>query len=252
MDGVNKMTDIVDVVIVGAGPVGASLALALAKITNLRITLLEAQAVQQHLAKKDRRTVALSYGSRNIFSSLGIWQNFAEIAMPIEHVHISNQGHFGFTRIHANDYLLPALGYVVSYQQLTQVLWQQLMKQKQIQWLAPAKVADIAVTTDKVTVTVSADSKEEKKIIHGKWLIAADGGLSPIRQILATDTQVLDYQQSALVGTVKVRVKDAIIAFDQAMENAMPTLEVKSRRIGGATYQVPIEIPPDRRASIRP
>ncbi|MCB1071623.1 MAG: 30S ribosomal protein S7 [Chlamydiales bacterium] len=48
----------------------------------------------------------------------------------------------------------------------------------------------------------------------------------------------------------KVRAEDTIIAFDQAMENAMPTLEVKSRRIGGATYQVPIEIPPDRRASM--
>ena len=48
----------------------------------------------------------------------------------------------------------------------------------------------------------------------------------------------------------KVGAESAIVAFDQAMENAMPTLEVKSRRIGGATYQVPIEIPPERRASM--
>lgn len=48
----------------------------------------------------------------------------------------------------------------------------------------------------------------------------------------------------------KVNAEDTIIAFDQAMDNAMPTLEVKSRRIGGATYQVPIEIPPERRASM--
>ncbi len=39
-------------------------------------------------------------------------------------------------------------------------------------------------------------------------------------------------------------------AFEQALENAKPSLEVKSRRIGGATYQVPIEIPPDRRTSL--
>ncbi|CCB88205.1 30S ribosomal protein S7 [Simkania negevensis] len=48
----------------------------------------------------------------------------------------------------------------------------------------------------------------------------------------------------------KVNADDPIIAFEQAMENAMPTLEVKSRRIGGATYQVPIEIAPDRRQSM--
>jgi small subunit ribosomal protein S7 len=38
--------------------------------------------------------------------------------------------------------------------------------------------------------------------------------------------------------------------FEQALENAKPSLEVKSRRIGGATYQVPIEIPADRRTSL--
>ncbi len=48
----------------------------------------------------------------------------------------------------------------------------------------------------------------------------------------------------------RVKAEDAIVAFEQALENAKPALEVKSRRIGGATYQVPIEIPPDRRASM--
>ena len=38
--------------------------------------------------------------------------------------------------------------------------------------------------------------------------------------------------------------------FEQALENAKPALEVKSRRIGGATYQVPIEIPANRRISM--
>lgn len=50
--------------------------------------------------------------------------------------------------------------------------------------------------------------------------------------------------------TKKVNAEDPVHAFDQAMDNAMPTLEVKSRRIGGATYQVPIEIPSERRASM--
>src|SRR3990167_7283111 len=48
----------------------------------------------------------------------------------------------------------------------------------------------------------------------------------------------------------KINAKDPLEAFEQAMENAMPTLEVKSRRIGGATYQVPMEIAPERRASM--
>lgn len=48
----------------------------------------------------------------------------------------------------------------------------------------------------------------------------------------------------------KVGAENPIVAFDQALENAKPSLEVKSRRIGGATYQVPVEIPADRRMSM--
>lgn len=48
----------------------------------------------------------------------------------------------------------------------------------------------------------------------------------------------------------KVNVENPLEAFEQALENAKPILEVKSRRIGGATYQVPIEIAPDRRAAL--
>jgi len=48
----------------------------------------------------------------------------------------------------------------------------------------------------------------------------------------------------------KVKSEDPLAAFEQALENAKPTLEVKSRRIGGATYQVPVEIPADRRISM--
>jgi small subunit ribosomal protein S7 len=48
----------------------------------------------------------------------------------------------------------------------------------------------------------------------------------------------------------KIKAEDPLAAFEQALENAKPTLEVKSRRIGGATYQVPVEIPADRRTSM--
>ena len=48
----------------------------------------------------------------------------------------------------------------------------------------------------------------------------------------------------------KVKSENPLEAFEQALENAKPTLEVKSRRIGGATYQVPVEIPADRRNSL--
>lgn len=44
--------------------------------------------------------------------------------------------------------------------------------------------------------------------------------------------------------------KEAIEVFEACMENVMPVLEVKARRVGGATYQVPIEVKPDRRQTL--
>ena len=50
---------------------------------------------------------------------------------------------------------------------------------------------------------------------------------------------------------VKDRAKDdPVKVFKKAMDNVKPVLEVKSRRVGGATYQVPIEVPQDRRTSL--
>ena len=44
--------------------------------------------------------------------------------------------------------------------------------------------------------------------------------------------------------------KPAVEVFEEAMNNVMPVLEVKAKRIGGATYQVPIEVKPERRQAL--
>ena len=46
--------------------------------------------------------------------------------------------------------------------------------------------------------------------------------------------------------------KSGLEAFQQAMENIMPAVEVKTRRVGGANYQVPIEVRPERRQTLGP
>ncbi|KEZ49159.1 MULTISPECIES: 30S ribosomal protein S7 [Metabacillus] len=44
--------------------------------------------------------------------------------------------------------------------------------------------------------------------------------------------------------------KEAIEVFEQALKNIMPVLEVRARRVGGANYQVPVEVRPDRRTTL--
>ena len=53
------------------------------------------------------------------------------------------------------------------------------------------------------------------------------------------------------LGTVVDKTKgDAIEMLDKALENVRPVVEVKSRRVGGATYQVPVEVRPNRRNTL--
>lgn len=54
----------------------------------------------------------------------------------------------------------------------------------------------------------------------------------------------------ALETVAETTGEDALEVFYKALNNAMPVLEVKGRRIGGATYQVPIEVRPERRQTL--
>ena len=83
-----------DLVVVGGGLAGCSLACALAG-SGLRIAIVEAAAPEPDgaLASHDERVLALSYGTRRILDGLGVWASVAPEAEPIEHIHVSDRGH---------------------------------------------------------------------------------------------------------------------------------------------------------------
>lgn len=59
----------------------------------------------------------------------------------------------------------------------------------------------------------------------------------------------LFYEAMAIIGG-KVADQEPLSVFEEAMENVRPRVEVKSRRVGGATYQVPVEVRPERRNAL--
>jgi small subunit ribosomal protein S7 len=58
------------------------------------------------------------------------------------------------------------------------------------------------------------------------------------------------YDALDLIGTRVSDERSPLDVFDQALRNATPLVEVKPRRVGGATYQIPVEVPPDRRVAL--
>ena len=67
-----------------------------------------------------------------------------------------------------------------------------------------------------------------------------DGKKSTARTILYDAFDIIEERMN----------RPAIEVFEEALNNAMPRVEVRPRRVGGSTYQVPIEVPPNRRVSL--
>lgn len=67
-----------------------------------------------------------------------------------------------------------------------------------------------------------------------------DGKKSTARSILYDAFDMMEQRMN----------RPALEIFEQALDNAMPRVEVRPRRVGGSTYQVPIEVPPHRRTSL--
>ena len=111
-----------DLVIVGAGPVGATLALAVAD-AGLDVVALDARPPGT-IGRGDR-SLALSHGGRLILERVGVWSAVAaarDAVTPITAIDISQRGGFGRMRLDALEQGLPALGYVVSYRALQAAL----------------------------------------------------------------------------------------------------------------------------------
>jgi len=58
------------------------------------------------------------------------------------------------------------------------------------------------------------------------------------------------FYNSIKLVEAKIKIKDGLEVFKKALQNVSPSLEVKSKRIGGATYQVPMEIAPNRKSAL--
>ena len=189
-----------DILIIGGGLVGASLACAL-RASELRIGVIEAVPLAASSQPSyDDRTLALAYGSKRIFESVGVWNEFAPDATPIERIHISDRGHFGITRLSAAEVGLPALGYVVANRALGVALMKTLQTAKNIEWLCPAEMQDIKLTPESASVTVRHN--DANKTLTARLIIAADGAYSAVRAAMGIEAQRTEYRQSAIVTTV--------------------------------------------------
>lgn len=191
-----------DVLIVGAGPVGLALALGL-KDAGLDIVLADARA--RDATATDPRILALAHGSRLMLDKLGVWQGLP--TTPIKTIHISQQGSFGRSVLHAADHDLPALGDTVAAGALATAL-RTRVDQAGIVVLDHTEVSALAPGADDVIASLSGAHAGTRA---ARLVACAEGGMR------AGDEGVIehDYHQHALIAHLSVAGGHRHTAFER-------------------------------------
>ncbi|MSP86533.1 MAG: FAD-dependent oxidoreductase [Methylotenera sp.] len=200
------------IIIVGGGPVGATLALLLAR-QGAAVTVLEAR--KQGAAYSESRALALSFGSRRILEKLGVWASLAASATAINTIHISQKGSLGRSRLHAHDYQQEALGYVLSYGALSAALDSALAEQPLVNFIFEASAEAIQHNARQASVTYRYHG--ESHSLDCALIVLADGGRS-LDDIAGLSKETKAYGHDALITKVSAKLPHHNIAYERFTE----------------------------------
>ena len=220
-----------NVLIVGGGLVGASLAIAL-DAAGCQVTLVEAAAPRVSAQPSyDERNLALARATVNGLTAIGVWPLVAAQATPIRHIHVSRAGEFGSARLDAARHGVDAIGWTLPARELGAGLLQRLDACKQLVRLAPASLVGL----EKYADGWRAQIKTEQGLQHidAALLVGADGTESFVRAELGIEADTHDYAQTLFVCTVTPERDPANRAWERfSDEGPIAMLPLAERRCG--------------------
>lgn len=206
-----------DVVIAGGGMVGASLACALAEFCSVAVVesfpMQPASGAPVYRPSFDARSTALSLSSVAFLRSIGVWGAVARHAEPILHIHVSDQGRFGSTRMDAAGEGLDALGYIVENHWLGSVLHGALRERPNLRLIAPASVESVCPADGGALAVVR--TAEEHFDIRAGIAVIADGARSKLAARLGIGMEERNYGQVAVIANIAHATPHAGRAFER-------------------------------------
>lgn len=228
-----KNTEHVDILIIGAGPTGIALALALMD-SPWRVLLLD--KAPRDAWQNDPRALALAYGSKLLLERLGA---FPDAATPIREIHIAQSGGFSHTLITEEEHRLPALGYVARYPDLMRALSARLDPEQLIDQCCVNNISSGALNN---CVSVTRHAAENSAEGDASWDIVAKlvvhaEGAQPTPSSAQIKTH--DYQQTAIVAEARPSVPH----YGRAWERFTPDGPLGLLPLG-ADYSVVCALPP--------
>ena len=266
-----------DLIIIGGGLAGASLAVALMSQLadkapgkaagtagrKYRVAVVEAYAPDDDAQPSyDDRSIALSWGSRLIYQQLGVWPVLARHAEAIDSIHISDRGHFGVTRLTAEQEGVEALGYVVENRPVGADLFRLMSDTQhrpddravQLDLYCPAELRSLSQDADRVSIELSqagarnqgeASAQAAATIsLQADMLVAADGNNSRVLKLLNIGSSRQDYKQSAVITNITPGRPHDNVAYERFTETG-PLAMLPMR---GNRCSVVWTLPPDKAA----
>ena len=219
-----------DVIIAGGGMIGTSLSLALAP---LGLDILVVEAVPRGKPQQpsfDERSTALSRSSQRSFEAMGLWPRIVRAATPIEHIHVSDRGRFGFSHIDAAEQGVEALGYVVINRVLGDVLQSAQAAHDNVSVRCPATIAGTEPAED--LVSVSIEEGGSARTATARVLVAADGARSSVREQLGIGSSHASYGQRAIIGNLLTSKPHGYVAYERFTEQGpLAMLPVTDERV---------------------
>lgn len=165
------MSEAVDIVVIGGGPVGCALALALGPGKQSVVVLERSPASRLPSAALPFRPIALSYASRIILERLGAWAGLS--VTPIQSIYASQAGGFGRTVLTDADAGVPALGYVVDYRALAEGLEARLGDRASGRMLRGVAVCDIRALDGHIEIEIERD--RSRSTLRARCVVHAEG-----------------------------------------------------------------------------
>jgi 2-octaprenyl-6-methoxyphenol hydroxylase len=214
-----------DVLIIGGGMVGLTLALLLAREPGLRITLVEAIRFPALVPGEplpyrpsfDARNTALSRRTVATYREMGLWDAMQAHATPILQIHISERGHFGMARLVAEEENVESFGQVIENAWLGLVLLRAVRACPAVTVIDGAEL--VGIDTQRERMTAHLRRGEEQFALTAPLLVGADGAQSAARRLLGVAAETTPYDQVALVTTVATHLPHNNVAYERFTEH---------------------------------
>ena len=228
-----------DVVVVGGGLVGASLAIALDR-AGMDVALVEPTPAGALPAVFDQRNLSFADATVNALSALGVSRLLRSPAGEIRTIHVSRRGDFGRVRLCAGDYGREAFGQVVVARDLGDALEARLDECEKLTRYRPARFVGFVdgQGANEMRLLRIADADGERNIA-ARLVVAADGTRSGVRDALGIAAQEHDYGQVLVVARVRAEQAPDGTAYERFGPDGPTAILPRGDRHFGAIHAVP-------------